>query len=136
MEEGRDRALEVRRAVLGAEYVDRALAGASEFARPFQEFVTHYVWGEGWLDETLDRKTRSLLTLALVTTLGQRDEIRLHVGGALRNGCSPAELMALFKHVALYAGVGMAVAAVNIANEELGSGEYASDGQTTEAEQS
>jgi 4-carboxymuconolactone decarboxylase len=114
-----DPAMQVRRAVLGAEYVDRAVANASAFTAPFQAFVTRYAWGECWLDETLDRRTRSLLTLSIMTVLGQRDEIRLHVRGALTNGCTPDEIAATLKNVAVYAGVAAAVAAVNIANEEL-----------------
>jgi alkylhydroperoxidase/carboxymuconolactone decarboxylase family protein YurZ len=114
-----DPAMDVRRAVLGGDYVDRAVANASEFTGPFQEFVTRYVWGECWLDETLDRRTRSLLTLSIVTVLGQRDEIRLHARGAIRNGCTAAEIAATLKNVAVYAGVAAAVVAVNIANEEL-----------------
>jgi 4-carboxymuconolactone decarboxylase len=117
-----DPAMEVRRAVLGAEYVDRAVANATEFSAPFQRFVTQYAWGECWLDETLDRQTRSLLTITIMTVLGQRDEIRLHVRGALRNGCTLDQIAATLKNVAVYAGVAAAVAAVTIVNEEVAAG--------------
>lgn len=122
MNEVLDPAMEVRRAVLGAEYVDRAVANATEFSAPFQRFVTQYAWGECWLDETLDRQTRSLLTITIMTVLGQRDEIRLHVRGALRNGCTLDQIAATLKNVAVYAGVAAAVAAVTIVNEEVAAG--------------
>jgi alkylhydroperoxidase/carboxymuconolactone decarboxylase family protein YurZ len=127
-----DPAMEVRRAVLGAEYVDRAVANATEFSAPFQKFVTQYAWGECWLDETLDRKTRSLLTISIMTVLGQRDEIRLHVRGALTNGCTTDEIAATLKNVAVYAGVAAAVAAVNIVNEELAAAAAASTSEASE----
>jgi alkylhydroperoxidase/carboxymuconolactone decarboxylase family protein YurZ len=111
-------ALQIRRDVLGREYVDRILAGSS-FTAPFQEFVTRFAWGEGWSDDAIDLKTRSLITVAVVTALGQTDEVRLHVAGAIRNGCTPDELAAVLKHVAIYAGVARAVAGVYVADAEL-----------------
>jgi len=119
MEENFDRAMAVRRSVLGDEYVDAAVDNATPFTAPFQDFVTRWAWGEAWLDDTLDPQLRSLLTVAIVTVLGQLNEVRLHVRGALRNDCTPEEIGAVLKHVAVYAGVAKAVAGVGIANEEI-----------------
>jgi 4-carboxymuconolactone decarboxylase len=116
-----DQAMAVRRAVLGDDYVTEAIAKATPFTAPFQQFVTRWAWGEAWLDDRLDAKTRSLLTIATVTVLGQLNEVRLHTAGALRNGCTPDEIGALFQHVAVYAGVAFAVAGVNVANEVISS---------------
>jgi alkylhydroperoxidase/carboxymuconolactone decarboxylase family protein YurZ len=121
MDESFDRAMSVRRAVLGDDYVDAVMAKATPFSASFQEFVTRWAWGEAWLDSALDRQVRSLLTIAVVTTLGQRSEIRLHVRGALRNGCTPEQIGAVLKHVAVYAGVAGAVAGIGIADEEIAS---------------
>jgi alkylhydroperoxidase/carboxymuconolactone decarboxylase family protein YurZ len=81
--------------------------------------VTRWAWGEAWLDDRLDPQVRSLLTIAVVTVLGQLSEVRLHVRGALRNGCSPDQIAAVLKHVAIYAGVAKAVAGVGVADEEI-----------------
>lgn len=113
-----ERALQVRKDVLGAAYVEAAM-NRSAFTAPFQEFVTKFAWGEGWLDDSIDLKTRSLVTIAIVTTMGQLDEIRIHVAAALRNGVTPAEIAAVIKHVALYAGIARGVAGMNIADAEL-----------------
>ena len=110
-------ALRVRKDVLGPEYVDKSLANASDFTRPFQEFVTEWVWGSAWLDDTLDRKTRSLLTLGMVGLMGQLNEVKLHTAGALRNGCSADEVAAVLQHLAVYGGVARAVAAFGAADE-------------------
>lgn len=119
MDESFDRAMSVRRAVLGDDYVDAVMAKATPFSASFQEFVTRWAWGEAWLDSALDRQVRSLLTIAVVTALGQLSEVRLHIRGALRNGCSPEQIAAVLKHVAVYAGVANAVAGVTIADEEI-----------------
>jgi alkylhydroperoxidase/carboxymuconolactone decarboxylase family protein YurZ len=119
MEENFDRAMAIRRSVLGDDYVDAAMDNATPFTAPFQEFVTRWAWGEAWLDDTLDPRMRSLLTVAVVTVLGQLNEVRLHVRGALRNGCTPEEIGAVLKHVAIYAGVAKAVAGIGIANEQI-----------------
>jgi alkylhydroperoxidase/carboxymuconolactone decarboxylase family protein YurZ len=121
MDESFERAMSVRRAVLGDDYVDGVTSKATPFTAPFQQFVTRWVWGEVWLDDTLAPQVRSLLTIAVVTVLGQLSEVRLHVRGALRNGCSPEQIAAVLKHVAVYAGVAKAVAGVGIADEEIAS---------------
>ena len=106
---------QVRRAVLGDAHVDRAAAGATEFTAPFQEFITRYAWGAVWTRDGLDRRTRSVITLSVLTALGRENEIALHVRGALRNGLSPAEISEILIHTAVYAGVPAANAAVAIA---------------------
>jgi alkylhydroperoxidase/carboxymuconolactone decarboxylase family protein YurZ len=119
MSENFEQAMAMRRAVLGDEYMDRVMAKTSPLNGPFQQFVTRWVWGESWLDEALDPQVRSLLTIGLVAALGQVGEVRLHTAGALRNGCTPEQIGAVLKHVAVYTGVALAVAALNVADEEI-----------------
>lgn len=114
-----ERAMSKRRAVLGDEYVDAVMSKTTPLNGPFQQFVTRWAWGEAWLDDTLDPQVRSLLTIAVVATLGQLGEVRLHTAGALRNGCEPEQIGSVLKHVAVYAGVARAVAAINVADEEI-----------------
>lgn len=108
----------VRREVLGDEYVDRQSA-PSEFRRPFQEYLTRTAWGSVWTREGLDRKTRSCITLAVLTALGRTDEIPLHVRGALRNGLTEQEISEVLLHTAVYAGVPAARTAFEIAERTL-----------------
>jgi 4-carboxymuconolactone decarboxylase len=107
--------LQTRREVLGAEYVDRALAGADEFTRPFQEFVSTLAWNDIWNRPGLDRRTRSIINLATLTALGKSPELALHVRGALNNGVTPEEIREVFIHLAGYAGFPAAVEAFRIA---------------------
>jgi 3-oxoadipate enol-lactonase/4-carboxymuconolactone decarboxylase len=109
-----------RKAVLGAAYVDRALAAAGDFATPWQDFITRTAWGEVWGDPTLPLKTRSLLTLAMMAALHREEEFKLHLRPALGNGVSLPELRAAFFHAAIYAGVPAANAAFRWARESLG----------------
>lgn len=109
-----------RKEVLGAAHVERSLAGAGDFAGPWQDFITRYAWGEIWGDPTLPWKTRSLVTLSLMVALGREEEFKLHVRPALRNGVSPDELRALLKQCAVYAGVPAANGAFRWAREVLG----------------
>jgi len=121
-EDGRGRfeaGLEVRRRVLGAEYVDAALASADEFSRPLQELVTEYAWGSIWTREGLAPRDRSLITIAMLAGMSRPDELRLHVRGALRNGCTPDEIRETILQAAIYCGVPAAVAAFGIAREVL-----------------
>ncbi|WP_460524244.1 4-carboxymuconolactone decarboxylase [Flindersiella endophytica] len=111
--------LAVRRAVLGDAHVDRALAGADEFTAPFQEFITRYAWGGVWTREGLDRRTRSCVTLAVLTALGHTRELEMHVKAALRNGLSAAEIGEVLLHTAVYAGVPAANAAFATAQRVL-----------------
>ncbi|HZR40187.1 MAG TPA: carboxymuconolactone decarboxylase family protein [Ktedonobacteraceae bacterium] len=97
--------LAVRRAVLGDEYVNRSLANADEFMRPMQELVTEDCWGTIWTRPGLPRKTRSLLNVALLTVLNRPHELKLHVRGALNNGCTKEEIQEVLLQVAVYCGI-------------------------------
>jgi 4-carboxymuconolactone decarboxylase len=118
-EPGWDRGDAIRREVLGDEHVERAQAERSEFTAPFQDFITRYAWGEVWAREGLDRRTRSAITLAVLTALGRENEIGLHVRGARRNGLTEAEIAEVLLHTAVYAGVPAANAAFAIAERML-----------------
>jgi 4-carboxymuconolactone decarboxylase len=109
--------LAIRRAVLGSDHVDKSLHSADDFARPMQELVTEYCWGEIWARPGLSRKTRSLLNLAMFTALNRPHEIRLHVRGALNNGLTKEELMEVFLQSAVYCGVPAALDAMRVAKE-------------------
>jgi 4-carboxymuconolactone decarboxylase len=111
--------MKVRREVLGDEHVDRATASATDFSRPFQEFITRSAWGEAWTREGLDRRTRSCITLAVLTALRSEGEIAMHVRAALRNGLSPDEIREVLIHTAVYAGVPAANSAFAIAQQTL-----------------
>jgi 4-carboxymuconolactone decarboxylase len=113
--------LAIRRAVLGEEYVDRALASADEFTQPFQEFVTEYCWGGPWTRPELDRKTRSLVTLGILTALSKSKEIEIHVRGALNNGCTPDEIREVLMHATVYCGVPAGVEAMRSAQGVIAS---------------
>jgi len=95
---------EVRRAVLGDEHVDRAQAGATEFTAPFYEYITRSAWAQVWSRPELDRRTRSLITLAVLTALRSEDELAMHVTAAIRNGVTPVEIRETLLHTAVYAG--------------------------------
>jgi 4-carboxymuconolactone decarboxylase len=97
--------LAVRRAVLGDEYVDGALANASSFSQPLQELVTEFCWGAVWTRDALPRKTRSLLNIVMLVALNRPHELRTHVKGALRNGCTREEIAEALLQAAVYAGV-------------------------------
>jgi 4-carboxymuconolactone decarboxylase len=111
--------MRVRREVLGDAHVDRASAGASDFAAPFQAFITRTAWGDVWARPGLDRRTRSLLTLVLLTALRAEDELALHVRAALRNGVTPEEIREALIHAAVYAGVPAANTAFSVAERVL-----------------
>jgi 4-carboxymuconolactone decarboxylase len=111
--------MRVRRAVLGDEHVDRAIERTTEFTAPFQEFITRYAWGGVWTREALDRRTRSVITLSVLTALGRENEIEMHVRAALRNGLTPEEIGEVFIHTAIYAGVPAANSAFAIAQRVI-----------------
>jgi 4-carboxymuconolactone decarboxylase len=117
MSERYEKGLEVRREVLGREYVDKAIASADDFNRPMQELVTEYCWGGIWTRPGLDRKTRSIINLAMLTALNRPHEIRLHVRGALNNGLSKEEIMEVFLQTAIYCGVPAAIDSFRVARE-------------------
>jgi 4-carboxymuconolactone decarboxylase len=117
--DGHEAGMEVRRAVLGDAHVDRAIERTTEFTEPFQDFITRYAWGGVWTRDGLDRRTRSVITLSVLTSLGRENEIGMHVRAALRNGLSPEEIGEIFIHTAIYAGVPAANSAFAIANEVI-----------------
>jgi 4-carboxymuconolactone decarboxylase len=114
-----DEGMEVRRAVLGDAHVDGAIERTTEFTAPFQEFITRYAWGTIWAREGLDRRTRSAVTLGVLTALGREHEIAMHVRAALRNGLSPQEIGEILLHTSIYAGLPVANRAFAIADEVL-----------------
>lgn len=109
--------LAVRRAVLGAEYVNRAIASADSFTGELQEFVTEWCWGSVWTRPGLSRKTRSLLNLAMLAALNRPHEIKIHVRGALKNGVTRKEIAEVFLQAGVYAGAPAAVDAFRSAKE-------------------
>ena len=112
-----DKGFEIRKAVLGADFVEKSFASADDFNRPMQELVTEYCWGAVWGRETLDRKTRSMLNLAMISALNRPHELKMHVKGALVNGVSRDEIREIFMQVAIYAGVPAGVDSFRIARE-------------------
>lgn len=114
-----DEGQRVRREVLGDAYVDRSLGQATDFTRPFQEFITRYAWGAVWSREALDRRTRSVITLSVLAALGRETELALHVRAARRNGLSAEEIGEVLLHTAVYAGVPAANAAFAVAQRVL-----------------
>ena len=111
------RGLEIRRAVVGKEYVDKSLAAADDFNMPMQDLVTEYCWGWVWGREELPRKTRSMLNLAMISALNRPHELKMHVKGALKNGVSKEEIREVFLQVAIYCGIPAGVDAFRIARE-------------------
>jgi 4-carboxymuconolactone decarboxylase len=109
--------MRIRREVLGDEHVDRAVAGTDEFTAPFQEFITEYAWGTVWARDGIDRRSRSMITLAVLTALGREHEIAMHVRAALTNGLSREEIGEVLLHTAVYAGVPAANRAFAIAQQ-------------------
>jgi 4-carboxymuconolactone decarboxylase len=109
-----------RREVLGEEHVDRALSNASEYARPFQDYLTDVAWGKVWARPGLERRTRSCLTIALLTALGAENELPMHLQAAIRNGVTPEEIREVIIHASLYAGIPKANAAMKLADEAFG----------------
>jgi 4-carboxymuconolactone decarboxylase len=112
-----DAGLETRRAVLGAEYVDKSIAAQDDFNRPFQELLNTYCWNDIWNRPGLDRRTRSMLNLAMLTALNRGPELRLHVNGALNNGLTKEDIREVFLQSAIYCGVPAALDAMRVAKE-------------------
>ena len=116
----------VRRAVLGDEHVDRAVATTTSFTEPFQDFITRYAWGDVWSRPGLSRAQRSMITLAMLAALQHENELAMHVRAALRNGLSPEQIQQVLLQVAVYAGVPAANRAFAVAQRilsEVGAGE-------------
>ena len=114
-----ERGLQMRRTVLGNEYVEKSIAGADDFTKPLQRLVTEYCWGAVWGREGLPMKTRSLLNIAMISTLNRKNELKMHVKGAIRNGCTKDEIREVLLQVAIYAGVPAAVDSFRTAKEAL-----------------
>jgi len=100
-----EKGLKTRREVVGAEYVDKSLAEADDFTRPFQELVTRYCWGEVWNRPGLERSERSIINLAMIAALNRPQELKLHVRAALRNGLTREQIREVFMQVAVYCGI-------------------------------
>ena len=114
-----ERGLEIRKSVLGAEFVDKAIAAADDFNMPLQRLVTEYCWGACWGRDGLPKKTRSLLNIAMISSLNRNHELKLHVKGAIRNGCTREEIREVLLQVAIYCGVPAAVDSFRVAKEAL-----------------
>lgn len=112
-----DQGLSTRREVLGSEYVDASIKNASDFNIDMQELVTQYCWGDVWNRPGLDRKTRSLLNLAMITALNRPHELKLHVRGAINNGLTKEEIKEVFLQAAIYCGVPAAIDSFRVASE-------------------
>jgi 4-carboxymuconolactone decarboxylase len=111
--------MSVRRAVLGDDHVDRAVAGTTPFTAPFQDLITRYAWGEIWSRPGLSRAERSMITLTALAVLRQEQELALHVRAALRNGLTPEQIREVLLQVAVYAGVPAANRAFVVAQPVL-----------------
>jgi 4-carboxymuconolactone decarboxylase len=109
--------LETRRAVLGADYVDKSIASADEFTEDLQRLVTKYCWGEVWGRPGLDKRTRSFLNLAMIAALNRPNELKLHIRGALNNGLTREEIREVFLQVAIYCGVPASLDSFRLARE-------------------
>lgn len=118
-DDGYDAGMTVRREVLGDAHVDRATEGATAFTAPWQEFITRYAWGGVWTRDGLDRRTRSVITLSVLTALGRENEIAMHVRAALGNGLTPPQIGEVLIHTAVYAGVPASNAAFAIAQRVI-----------------
>jgi 4-carboxymuconolactone decarboxylase len=112
-----DKGLKTRREVLGADYVDAAIKNADDFNMPMQELVTDYCWNGIWNRPGLDRRTRSMLNLAMITALNRPHELKLHVRGAINNGLSKNDIQEVFLQTAIYCGVPAAIDSFRSAKE-------------------
>jgi len=109
--------LAVRKQVLGAAYVENSLASADEFMQPLQQYLTEHVWGSVWVRDGLDRKTRSMLNLAMLTALNRPNELKLHIKGALNNGVTKEEMSEIFLQAAVYCGAPAGLDSFKIAQQ-------------------
>lgn len=109
--------LEKRKATLGADYVEKNLAAADEFTRPFQEAMTAWCWGFGWGDDVIDAKTRSMMNLAMIGALGKMTEWEIHLKGAIKNGVSKEEVRAIIHVVGIYCGVPQSLECFRVAKQ-------------------
>ena len=113
-----NRGLEIRKSVLGAEFVEKSIASADDFNMPMQRLTTEYCWGAVWgREDGLPKKTRSMLNLAMLSALNRPHELKMHIGGALRNGVTRAEIREVLLQVAIYCGIPAGVDAFRVARE-------------------
>jgi 4-carboxymuconolactone decarboxylase len=112
-----DGGMKIRREVLGADYVDKNMAAADEFTMPMQDLTTRYCWGDIWARPGLDRKTRSMLNLAMIAALNRPHELKAHVKGALTNGVTKDEIKEVLLQVAIYAGIPAGMDSFRLARE-------------------
>ena len=119
---------DIRGEVIGKERSDAALAGATDFDRPFQELALRYCWGEVWGRPGLDRRTRSIVNLAMLAAMAKPNELRVHVRGALTNGVTRQEIQEVFLQACIYCGVPTAGEAFKVAREVFEEAEFASVG--------
>lgn len=117
MTDRKTKGTKVRREVLGDAHVDRAQAGTTDLDAPFQTLLTESAWGTVWADDTISRRERSMLTLAILAAIGNVEELALHLRATQRTGASREDIMQVFMHVAIYAGVPKANHAVRIAKD-------------------
>lgn len=114
-----EKGLAKRKAVLGADYVEKNLANADEFTLPFQEAMTAWCWGFGWGDAVIDNKTRSMMNLSMIGALGKMHEWELHCKGAIKNGVTKNELRAIIHVIAIYCGVPQSLECFRVAKKVL-----------------
>ena len=119
---------EIRAEVIGRERSEAALAGANDFDLPFQEFALKYCWGEVWGRPNLDRRTRSIINLAVLAAMGKPNELKIHTRGALTNGVTRDEIRETFLQICVYAGVPAAGEAFKVAREVFAEPEFADKG--------
>lgn len=112
-----EQGLKVRKEVLGDEYVNKSLENMNEFTKDLQKLVTEYCWGTVWTREGLQRKTRSIINLAMISALNRPHELKIHVRGALNNGVTKEEIKEVFLQVAIYSGLPAALDSFRIAQE-------------------
>jgi 4-carboxymuconolactone decarboxylase len=114
-----DKGLEIRKSVLGKEFVEKSIANATDFNRPMQELTTEYCWGWCWGREGLPKKTRSMLNIAMLSVLNRPHELKIHVKGAIRNGLTREEIREVLLQVAIYGGIPAGVDSFRLAAEAL-----------------
>jgi len=114
-----DKGRAIRSEVLGAGYVDKAIAQADDFSLPLQQLTTEWAWGSVWSRDGLERKTRSLLNLAILTALNRPEELAIHIRGALRNGATEVEIREVLLHTTVYCGIPAAADGFRVASRVL-----------------
>jgi 4-carboxymuconolactone decarboxylase len=119
MDEMLDKGLRIRKEVMGAAHVEARLAASTEFTEPLQYMISKFAYGELWGRDDIPRRTRSLLVLAMMAALNRPEELRIHVKGALNNGCTVVEIRETLLTVAIYAGIPASLDAHNIAKEAI-----------------